>query len=263
MHALALPSRLNLARHRINRRLGHWVDHLAPRCCALCQCTLAPGTFPGVCTGCLLDLPGARQHRCRRCGLPAPDAARAQACACTPQFWSVDDTLVVADYAPPLDRAITALKFGRQLALARPLGELITTAWLGRSPGPPLDCLIPVPLGPDRLASRGFNQALEMARAMAASLPRPQRVLARGLLRLRNTPAQSGLDLAERRANLTDCFHCPTRLDGLSIGLVDDVMTSGSTIAEAAGALKAAGAARVVALVVARTPLPASPAAQR
>lgn len=254
MQAIAVPSPLGRTWQRLGRRMGRWLDHLAPRRCALCADTLRPGAFPGLCTPCLLDLPGARCIRCNRCGLPAPDPERA--CTCGAHFWSVDHTVVVADYCPPLDRAITALKFGHQLALARPLGELLGAAWLGRSPPLPLDCLVPVPLGPERLASRGFNQSLEMARAMAVCLPSPPRVLPRGLHRLRDTAAQSGLDLPGRLANLTDCFQSPNRLEGLSVGLIDDVMTSGSTITEAARALKAAGASRVVALVLARTPAP-------
>jgi predicted amidophosphoribosyltransferase len=74
------------------------------------------------------------------------------------------------------------------------------------------------------------------------------------LLRLRDTPAQANLGLAERRRNLEGCFACGGRLDGAHVGLVDDVMTSGSTLAEAARTLRAAGAVRVVALVAARTP---------
>jgi ComF family protein len=245
-----------LASHRARRRLGRWLDHLVPRGCALCGVALAPGAFPAFCTGCLLDLPGARRPRCARCAHPTDRAAPAcTACALpSPQVPTVDRTFAAADYAPPLDRVVTSLKFGRQLALARPLGELLAARWLAATPAPPIDVLVPVPLATARLAQRGFNQSLEIARAMSAALGRPVPVLARGLRRLKETPAQAGLALAERRANLKGCFAGAGRLDGMTIGLVDDVMTSGSTLAEAAGALREAGADRVVALVVARTP---------
>jgi predicted amidophosphoribosyltransferase len=122
-----------------------------------------------------------------------------------------------------------------------------------------LDWLVPVPLGPGRLGWRGFNQSLQLARACARQLAatrqaRPVPAVApQGLRRVRETAAQSRLDLADRARNLEGCFGTPRRLDGLRIGLVDDVMTTGSTLAEAARTLKRAGASAVVNLVVART----------
>jgi ComF family protein len=259
-------------RHRIGRRLDGWLDRLVPRRCALCDAALAPRAFPGVCVGCLLELPGARRGRCARCGLPSePDAPAGAAEGCPacdpfddrrsaacptrvgPGDSAIDRTVVAADYAAPLDRWIAALKFGRELALARPLGELVAAGWLGAAAPVHLDCLVPVPLGPARLSSRGFNQSLEMARAMSRALARPLPVHALALRRPRDTPAQSGLDRDARQRNLVGGFVCVRRFDGRHVGVVDDVMTTGSTLAEAARALKAAGAARVVALVAART----------
>ena len=233
----------------LRRRLDGWLDHLAPRACALCGAGLAPGAFPGLCGGCLQAMPGARRVRCARCALPVQGACLACAEA-DPPF---DRALAAADYAPPLDRLVTSMKFGRQLGLARPLGEVLAASWLGAPDAPPLDCLVPVPLSASRLAQRGFNQALEMARSMAASVRAPLPVMPFGLRRLRDTPPQTGLSLVERRHNLAGAFSSGARFDGLHVGLVDDVMTSGSTLTESARILKAAGACSVVALVVART----------
>jgi ComF family protein len=239
---------------RARRHLGRWLDHLAPRACALCGTALAAGALSGVCTGCLLDLPGAARERCPRCALPTAESpCLCTADSCTSDPWPLDAALAVADYAPPFDRLIHALKFGRQLALARPLGELLATAWLGQTDPPALDCLIPVPLGPERLRTRGFNQSLEMARAMSRCMGDRLPVLAHSLARRRDTPEQSRLGLAQRRANLTDAFIVHGRLEGCRVGLVDDVMTSGSTVIAAAQALKDAGAVRVTALLAART----------
>jgi ComF family protein len=245
---------LRLPLRRACRRLGRWLDHLAPRGCATCGLALPPGAFPGVCAGCLGDLPGACRPRCARCAHPTDRPSAACTACAGADVDTLDATLAAADYAPPLDRVVTALKFGRQLALARPLGELLAARWLGALPAVPLDGLIPVPLAEQRLARRGFNQSLELARAMSASLARPLPVWHRRLSRIRDTSPQSELGLAERRSNLHGCFACAGRVDGLRIGLVDDVMTSGSTLAEAARTLRSAGAASVVALVVARTP---------
>ncbi len=236
----------------VRRRLGVWFDHLAPRGCALCDQTLAPGAFPGVCMACLLAMPGANRLRCARCGLPASASADRQACPCSTASPGFDQTVAVADYAAPLDRVVTSLKFGRQLNLARPLGELLAARWLGSSPAIHLDCLVPVPLSPSRLAHRGFNQTLEMARSMAATVRTPLPVMPFTLRRIRDTAPQSGLSLDERRHNLVGAFSCAGRFDGLHVGLVDDVMTSGSTLTESARVLKAAGARSVIALVVAR-----------
>jgi len=232
------------------RRLDGWLDRWVPRGCALCGSLLGRPAFPGFCIPCLLELPGARAARCPHCGLVHSGGSCGSCARQPPPF---DRTIASADYAPPLDRVVTALKFGRQLALARPLGELLAAAWLGSRDAAPLDCLVPVPLGAARLSQRGFNQALEMARAMSAALAAPLPVHGLLLHRVRDTPSQSTLDLTTRRANLSGCFACRGRLDGRRVGLVDDVMTSGSTLAEAAATLKAAGAIRVVALVAART----------
>ena len=234
----------------VRRRIGFWFDHLAPRGCALCDQALAPGAFPSVCMACILAMPGINRLRCARCGLPANAVTDQQACPCSTASPAFDQTVAVADYVAPLDRLITSLKFGRQLNLARPLGELLATRWLGSTPAIRLDCLVPVPLSASRLAQRGFNQALEMARSMAASVRAPLPVMPFGLHRLRDTPPQTGLSLVERRHNLAGAFSSGARFDGLHVGLVDDVMTSGSTLTESARILKAAG---VVALVVART----------
>ena len=165
---------------RLQRRLGHWLDHLAPRRCALCNQTLAPATVPGLCMPCLLDLPGAQAIRCSRCAMPSG----ASPCLCSQSGWPIARTVVAADYAPPLDRLITAMKFGRQLPLARPLGELLAAAWLADPHPASIDCLVPIPLAPERLARRGFNQALEMARAFNRCLHQPLPVMAHGLTRL-------------------------------------------------------------------------------
>jgi ComF family protein len=171
-----------------------------------------------------------------------------------------DATVAAADYAAPLDRALTAFKFSGRIGLAPALGGLLADRW--RQDGPPapqaIDCLAPIPLSPGRLADRGFNQAHLIARAMLARLRArhqgPLPVIRPALLtRRRETPPQSLLQLPARQANLDHGFHAAGPLDGLRIGVIDDVMTTGATLQAAAIALKAAGARQVVNLVVART----------
>jgi ComF family protein len=152
-------------------------------------------------------------------------------------------------YAPPIDHFVRSLKFNHDLGLAALLGtELARVA--GQTPRP--DLIVPVPLHGSRLRSRGYNQALEIARVVARGLGLP--LDAHGLVRRRATSAQSDLPLAARRRNVRGAFAVRARTNyrDLRIALVDDVMTSGSTVDAAARALRTAGAARVDVWVVAR-----------
>jgi ComF family protein len=113
------------------------------------------------------------------------------------------------------------------------------------------DLILPLPLSPQRLAERGFNQAQEIARLIARETLLP--LCTTLLIRERHTHPQSLLPWKERARNVRDAFHCSTDLAGAKIALVDDVLTTGSTLHEAARALKRQGAAEVTGWVVARS----------
>jgi ComF family protein len=153
----------------------------------------------------------------------------------------------------PLDRLVLQLKFGARLAHGRLFGELLAAA-VARSGLARPALLCPVPLGPARLAERGYNQALEIARPLGRSLGIA--VAPRLLSRVHDTSAQSRLAPGARRANIRHAFAVPDRalVEGRHIGVVDDVMSSGETLEEAAATLKRHGAARVSNFVFARTP---------
>jgi ComF family protein len=224
------------------------------------------------CAGCYADFLHDVRPRCARCALLLQDppgsrsagdasAGRVQhahdlcgRCRHVPPAY--DATIALADYAPPVDGLVKALKFGHRLDIARALGVLLGRRALAAGLDAAPDRLVPVPLAFERQAERGFNQAHEIARAAARAGSIP---LAPGLLlRTRHCPPQESLDLPARRRNVSGAFVVPAarRADarGRSIAVLDDVMTSGSTLAAAAAALKDAGAARIVCLVVARTP---------
>lgn len=180
-------------------------------------------------------------------------------CDCLPRFGGlIDRTVAAADYAPPIDRLITTVKFARQPALARALGELVAAAWRGCADRPAVDWLIPVPLSAQRLAERGFNQSLLMARACARLMPEPVRVLPHALQRNRHGVAQSELDRKARLSNLDGAFSCKALPPDARVALIDDVLTTGSTALAASRALRDAGACSVVLLVAARAGRPRS-----
>ncbi len=227
------------------------LGHLLPCACALCGAVQRDL----VCVGCMDDLtPQLHRRRCPQCAiaLEARHAARhCRAClAGSPDF---DATVVIADYGWPLDHLVTGLKFRAQLPLAAWLAGRLADALIA-SPGGMPELLLPVPLSPARLRSRGYNQAWEITRRLGRHLGIP--VCADELHRLRDNPAQATLDRAERLANLHGAFAVtdPTRIAGRHIGVIDDVMTTGATLGEIATQLKRAGAARVTNVVALRTP---------
>lgn len=208
-----------------------------------------------VCNGCTGDLaPHLHRRRCIQCAIALDARHVARHCrACLAGAPDFDATVVIADYAWPLDHLVTGLKFRAQLPLADWLADQLGHA-LAAAPGDLPDVLLPVPLSPARLRSRGYNQAWEVARRIACRLDIPAH--AGALHRVRDNVAQATLDRAERLANLHGAFVVakPARIAGRHIGVVDDVMTTGTTLGEIATQLKRAGAIRVTNVVALRTP---------
>ena len=151
---------------------------------------------------------------------------------------------------------LQAYKFRANLALTSMLVDALA-AEIGRhlaeSGGALPDLIMPMPLAARRLAERGFNQSALLGRALAERFN--LRFAVGALVRVRDTRPQAGLKRAERQQNVKNAFACNPGhqdLSGLRIALVDDVMTTGATMSEAARALKKAGASAVDAWAVAR-----------
>ena len=142
------------------------------------------------------------------------------------------------------------MKYRGGLAIASILGEA-----LGRAMRERPDVLIPMPLSARRLRERGFNQALEIARAVQQRTGVPIRATA--CRKTMDTEPQASLPWKERAKNVRGAFVCDEDLRGMSVAVVDDVITTGATLGELAKNLKRAGATRVSGCIVART-LPAS-----
>ena len=191
--------------------------------------------------------------------MPLPDAGVADAptrCgACLDQPPAFDASFAAVDYGAPVDQLVLSLKFGGRLAMAPVFADVMRDALLQTPASSLPNVLLPVPLGAQRLAKRGFNQALEIAKPLSRSLGVP--LMPRVLKRSRETGAQSMLHPDARRKNVRNAFtvthqHADS-LQGLHVGLVDDVMTTGETLNELAATLKQCGAARVTNFVFART----------
>jgi ComF family protein len=222
---------------------------MPPSRCAVC------GAWPAqpVCAACVRRFARPRP-RCGRCALPVPEGV-AECGACLRQGPPLDACFAAVPYAYPWSGLVARFKFQADPGWAASLGALMRAVpGVSRETGA-ADLLLPMPLAPARLAQRGFNQALQLARQLAG-----RRVDARLLLRLRETASQATLDRSERQANVRGAFGVePLRqpeLRGRSVVLVDDVMTSGASLHAAAAALRQAGACRVSAVVLARTDEP-------
>ncbi len=213
--------------------------------CALCD---APGGDSPVCAACERSLP-ALPPACPRCAVPSPAGALCGACiAHAPAF---DRTVAAWSYAFPLDRLVLALKFHARFSLAPFFAKKLLAILCAQSVPAEFDAIVPMPLHRARLAHRGFNQALEIARPLARALNCP--LLARGVARARATSPQTDLDPQERRRNVRGSFRCDIDLESRRVAVIDDVMTTGATLEEFAKLLKRAGAIEVVNLIVART----------
>jgi len=240
---------------------------LLPCPCVLCG---AHGR-EALCPPCRAQFLGAAEPRCPVCADPLPAGCAVQPAAllcgaCLARRPAFDATVVAAPYALPWDRLVLELKFGGQLAHARLFAGLLAEAVRAVHAALPATApaampafavpalLCPVPLGPGRLAERGFNQALEIARPLGRLLGIA--VVPRLAARVQETSAQSKLHGSGRRANVAHAFAVPDRalVEGRHIGIVDDVMSSGQTLGELAAVFKRHGAARVTNLVFARTP---------
>ena len=232
----------------INNWLTNIQDWLLPRLCPGCGDWAGAGRE--LCPGCERSLP-IITAACPRCAAvyAHPDVAgECGECQRTPPPF--DRARAVYRYAPPVDHFIRAVKFHGELGLARWLGEQLAERIASAGARP--DLIVPVPLHRTRLRTRGYNQALELARPLARALDVP--ITARVLQRVRATDAQSDLPFDARRRNVRGAFAVadPEAFRDRRIALIDDVMTTGNTVRAAAAVLRAAGAAEIEVWVVAR-----------
>lgn len=176
-------------------------------------------------------------HLCGRCTLIPPPYSGARSFGC---------------YSTELSCMIQALKFDGRQDMAKLLAPLLASTFLEFWSPREIDLILPVPLHSKRRRERGYNQAALLGLALGRLIGLP--CLDKILKRMRNTLPQVGLSDSERTHNVAHAFHCPKpdAIRGQRILLVDDVMTTGSTVASACEALLEVGALRVSVLTVAR-----------
>lgn len=245
--------------------LGGWMDLLFPRACALCAVPLIESGERGLCSDCFGRL-SPIENGCRRCGAPVPSvpvprkkrmrSKRGGCTTCDKKSFSMDRVFAYAVYSGAAVRIARTMKEPRYEALAEQVGRSVAD-WL-RAETPfameHYDALIPIPQHWFRRLALRYNPAEALAVGLSTAFRCT--IEPRWLHRTRWTPKQGMKTIAERLENMHRAFAIPkkyaTRAHGKRFLLVDDVMTSGATLDQAAWALKSQGALMVDAVVFAR-----------
>ena len=218
------------------------LDLLFPPRCVACR---EMGSL--LCAKCRDEFELVEPPLCPHCGRPWPNSRLCPLCQRDPL--QIDGVRSVAYLDGTLRQAIHHFKYYNRQALAVPLGELMGQYW-EKSPLPG-EIIVPVPLHPDRLRERGYNQAALLARELGKSIGLP--VAENGLVRVRATRPQVELGAQERKENVRDAFRCSNaELKGKRVLLIDDVCTTGATLEACSIALRQVGARSVWALTLAR-----------
>lgn len=214
-----------------------------------CLACAAPAEMRDLCKDCHHDLIPCRPA-CKCCALPlTEDGLLCGECQRQPPFF--DRTIAAFHYQGIMAWLIQGLKFRGKLIHANLLSELLGAALVPHIESPP-QLLLPVPLHRSRLRERGYNQAVELARPIAKKWSIPMRYPGQ---RIVATDNQSGLSRNQRRKNVKNAFHISLPPDITRVAIVDDVMTTGSTVNELARVLKQSGAVHVEVWVCARAVL--------
>ena len=228
--------------YRIWRLAWGGIDLIFPPACGGCG-----KTGSRWCPSCQARVPRINQPICETCGIPTNGVAVCEKCKTDPPSYRLMRSWAVFD--SPVQNALHTLKYRRNMgigdALARQMVDFVRRLGLN------VDMLIPVPLGKNRLKERGYNQVALVARPLAFELG--LQYTPHGLWKSRETRSQVGLNVSQRRENVSKAYQADDKLvNGRSILLMDDVATTGSTIQSGTEALLAAGARNIYAITIAR-----------
>ena len=223
--------------------------------CVLCNANIdaLQANNHAVCKPCQNDLPWHPTSSCPQCGLSSSGTVCGSCLNSPPDF---DATKAVFLYAFPVDAMMQRYKYGNMLNLGDTFGKFLAEKIaLGTLNHNQVDLIIPMPMHPQRLKERGFNQALEIAKVLSKNSK--EKLDYKSVERQTLTPPQASLPLKERVKNIKGAFKVNTdkldMLQGKRIAIIDDVMTTGASLNELAKTLKKAGAVHVECWVIART----------
>lgn len=237
----------------MNKLLTAFLDVLFPPLCHSCRAFIPDAGPVHICPACRERMPTVAHPLCQVCGIPFSGAGEDHVCgACrqsAPDFYAARSALV---YEGPCRDLVHAFKYHHKTHLRRPLALLAAGSLRDFVAACAPDLMVPVPLHIRRLRERGFNQAVLLGEIWAREWNLP---LDRGAMRrIRWTEPQINLTAAQRRDNVKGAFGVrdTDAVRGRRVLLVDDVYTTGSTVKECAGVLKASGAREVAVVTVAR-----------
>ena len=230
------------------------LDFIFPPLCHICRSFIPDAGELHICRTCRENLPLVSSPLCTVCGIPFVGAGDDHICGrCLTNPPHFDYARAHLLHEGSARNLIHAFKYQYKTHLRRPLTLLALEGVAGFIAEQKPDAIVPVPLHRLRLRRRGFNQAVLLGKFFSARLSLP--MLTKGLLRIRQTEPQIELSGEERRNNVKGAFAVsdPVCIKGKRILLLDDVMTTGSTVNECAKELKKAGALSVIVITVART----------
>lgn len=207
--------------------------------CLLCGAYSGPET---LCRDCLDHLPYLPASKCKICANPSPGPI-CGVCLAKPPLFS--RTLAIFSYEFPVDALVQSLKYRGNLALASTFAQMLVEA---SKDFPMPDFIMPVPMHPSKLKERGFNQAAEIAKGVSGKTG----IAMIESRKIRDTPSQTSLPWKERERNVRGAFSCGMKLDSRHVAIIDDVLTTGSTVGELAKVVLGRGAGEVSVWVVAR-----------
>jgi ComF family protein len=230
---------------------------LLPAPCRICDQPLSRATRIPVCESCLASFERIADPMCQCCGRPRPVAMAAATVAplcrlCRDEVYGFDCARSFAVYNDALGTAIVLLKYEQVTRMGHWFAERLEETLAAHGNGFRPDVVVPVPLHPERLRERGYNQAEMMARPLARRLRLDLRAYL--LVRTRPRPPQLVLSRTERWRSVRGAYatHERAKVDKLRVLLVDDVLTTGATLDACSRVLRRAGAAAVMGLTVAR-----------
>lgn len=229
----------------LNKRLISWQKRLLLRSCILCGSAIQSNTE--ICPACEKTFKPI-DAACPICSSPAKNSKECGRCQKDPPMFS--QTIAMFEYSGAIKTLIHRMKYHQDNFALHTAANLFVHKLQQHKYFAIPNLIIPVPIHTTRLVHRGFNQSAEITKVVANELQCPQNP--HMITKIKHTSSQQSLPLGKRKSNVRGAFSTTMRLDGQSIAILDDVMTSGETLRELSRVATKAGARKVVCWVIAR-----------